>query len=120
MAQRITEVQDKIEELGKARLEVEEALQAQRLEPIDPSTVIDYVKDLKCLLEESSIFERRAFLKSFIESIEVGDGNITLNYTVPLPSDSSKREMISVLGIVPPGPPRAPVAQRIEQRFPNP
>jgi len=65
MAQRITEVQDKIEELGKARLEVEEALQAQRLEPIDPSAVLDYVKDLKHLLEESSIFERRAFLKSF-------------------------------------------------------
>ena len=33
--------------------------------------------------------------------MEVDDGNITLNYTVPLPPDSSKRETVSVLGIVP-------------------
>ena len=101
MAKRITDVQDKIEELRRAKLEVDEALHARRLEPINPTAVLDYVKDLKCVLEESNIFERRAFLRSFIESIEVNDGDITLNYTVPLPPDSSRQETVSVLGIVP-------------------
>jgi site-specific DNA recombinase len=55
------------------------------LEPIDPKTVLDYIKDLKEFLEESKVFERRAFLRSFIESVEVDDSQITLKYTVPLP-----------------------------------
>lgn len=61
IAKRITEVQDKIEEMRRVRLEVEEALQTRRLEPIDPQTVLTYVKDLKAFLEECNIFERRAF-----------------------------------------------------------
>jgi site-specific DNA recombinase len=101
MAQRITQLQDKIEEMRKVRLEIEKALQTRRLEPIDPQTVLDYVKDLKEFLEESNIFERRAFLRSFIESVEVDDDQITLNYTVPLPPDNSRQEAVSVLGIVP-------------------
>jgi len=104
MAKRITEVQDKIEGMRKVRLEIEEAIQTRRLEPIDPQTVLDYVKDLKEFLEESNIFERRAFLRSFIESIEVDDHQITLNYTLPLPPDNSRQESISVLGIVPSSP----------------
>jgi site-specific DNA recombinase len=100
MAQRITRVQDKIEEMQKVRQEIEEALQTQRLEPIDPNMILDYVKDLKEFLEDSNIFERRAFLRSFIESIEADDDQITLNYTVPLPPDKSRQEAL-VLGIVP-------------------
>lgn len=58
-----TDLQDKIEEMRRARLEIEEALQTRRLEPIDPRMVLDYVRDLKEFLEESNIFERRAFLR---------------------------------------------------------
>jgi predicted nucleic acid-binding Zn-ribbon protein len=105
MAQRITQLQDKIEEMQKVRLEIEEALQTCRLEPIDPKTVLDYVKDLKQFLEESNIFERRAFLRSFIESVEVDEDQITLNYTVRLPPDNSRQEAVSVLSIVPLAPP---------------
>ena len=90
--------------MQKVRLEIEEALQTRRLEPIDPKTVLDYVKDLKEFLEDSNMFERRAFLRSFIDSIDVDDDQITLNYTVPLPPDNSKQEAVSVLGIAPPSP----------------
>ena len=66
---------------------------------------MDEYKDLKEFLEESNIFERRAFFRSFIESIEVDGGQITLNYTLPLPPDNSRQELVSVLGIVPSAPP---------------
>jgi chromosome segregation ATPase len=104
MAKRIADVQDKIDEMRRVRLEIEEALQTRRLEPVDPEAVLGYIKDLKEFLEDSSIFERRAFLRSFIESIEVDDGQITLNYTLPLPPDNSRQEAASVLGIVPSSP----------------
>jgi len=106
MGNRIAEVQDKIEELRRAKLEIEQALHTRRLEPIEPRIVLDYVKDLKEFLDESNIFERRAFLRSFIESIDVDDHQITLNYTLPLPPDNAKQEAFSVLGIVPTGPPK--------------
>jgi site-specific DNA recombinase len=105
MAKRVIQVQDKIEELRKTKLDIQGSLQAHRQEPLEPSIVLQYVKELQCLLEESDICERRAFLRSFIESIQVDDGTITLNYTVPLPPDSSRQETVSVLGIVPTGPP---------------
>ena len=82
-------------------MEIEEALQTRCLESIDPKTVLEYIKDLKEFLEDSNIFERRTSLRSFIESIEVDDGQITLNYTLPLPPDNSRQETVSVLGIVP-------------------
>ena len=106
MGNRIAGVQDKIEELRRAKLEIEQALHTRRLEPIEPRIVLDYVKDLKEFLDESNIFERRAFLRSFIESIDVDDHQITLNYTLPLPPDNAKQEAFSVLGIVPTGPPK--------------
>jgi len=87
------------------RLELEDTLKTRRLEPINPQTVLTYVKDLRAFLEECNIFERRAFLRSFIESIEVDDGQITLNYTLPLPPDNTRHDAVSVLGIVPQAPP---------------
>jgi len=53
MAKRITEVQDKLEEMRRVRLDVEEALQTRRLEPIDPQTVLTYVKENMGLMESA-------------------------------------------------------------------
>jgi hypothetical protein len=104
MDSRIAEVQDKIEELKRAKFEIEGALRTHWLEPIETRIVLDYVKDLKEFLDESNIFERRAFLRSFVESIDVDDHQIALNYTLPLPPENAKQEAFSVLGIVPTGP----------------
>ena len=113
MGSRIAEVQDKIEELRRVKFEIEGALHTHRLEPIEPRIVLDYVKDLKQFLNESNIFERKAFLQSFVESIDVDDHQITLNYTLPLPSDNTKQEAFSVLGIVPPAPPKVTIARNV-------
>ncbi len=103
MATRIADVQDRIDEMKRARCEVEDTLLTHRLEPIDPQVIMENVKDLREFLEDSNLFERKAFLRSFIESIEVDDGQITLNYTLPMPPGNSRQETLSVLGIVPIG-----------------
>ena len=73
------------------------------MEPLDTDGVVKCVIDLKKILESSDIFKRRAFLRTFIDSLEVNDGEITFNYG--LPPDGTQKETVSVLGIVPPGPP---------------
>ena len=102
MAKRIADVQDKVNEMRKAKFEVEEDIRRRRLEPLDPEAVIEYVADLKKFLESSNIFERRAFLATFIDSLEVDDGEITFNYG--LPPAGAEKETVSVLGIVPSAP----------------
>lgn len=44
--------------MRRARFEVEEDVRRRRLEPLDPKSVMEYVKDLKEFLESSNIFER--------------------------------------------------------------
>jgi len=102
MAKRIADVQDKVNEMRKARFEIEEDIRRRRLEPLVPEVVVKYVNDLKKFLESSNIFERRAFLGTFIDSMDVDDTEITFNYG--LPPDGAKQETVSVLGIVPSGP----------------
>ncbi|MFC2072139.1 hypothetical protein ACFLUU_05445 [Chloroflexota bacterium] len=69
------------------------------MEPLDSKVVVEYVNDLTKFLEYSNVFERRAFLGTFIESMKVDDGEITFNYG--LPTDGAKQETVSVLAIVP-------------------
>jgi site-specific DNA recombinase len=102
MARRIAEVQDKVNEMRKAKFEIEEDFRRRRLEPLVPEVVVKYVNDFKKFLESSNIFERRAFLGTFIGNMEVDDGENTFNYGLPL--DGAKKETVSVLGIVPSGP----------------
>lgn len=65
----------------------------------------EYVQDLKALLEESSIVEQKAFLKSFVERIEVDDSEMKVIYTIPIPPDNPPTETVGVLPIVHNGPP---------------
>jgi site-specific DNA recombinase len=109
MAKRIAEVQDKVNEMRKARFEVEEDVRRRRLEPLDADVVVNYVNDLKRFLESSNIFERRTFPRTFIESLEVDDGEITFNYG--LPPGGTKQEMVSVHSIVPLSPLRVSIGR---------
>ncbi len=58
------------------------------------------MQDLKKLLEESSIVEQKAFLKSLVERIEVGDSEVKVIYTIPLLPDSSSTEAVGVLPFI--------------------
>jgi site-specific DNA recombinase len=98
MAQRITSVQDKVNEMKKARFEIEEDIRRRRLDPLDPKAVAKYVHDLKKFLESCNIFERRAFLATFIEFMKIDDDDITFYYG--LPTAGVDHETVSVLGTV--------------------
>ena len=69
----------------------------------EPSNSVD--KGLETLLEESSIVEQKAFLKSFVEQIEVDDSEVKVIYTIPLPPDNPPTETVRVLPFIHNGPP---------------
>jgi site-specific DNA recombinase len=96
-APRIQALFQKKEELQRAKAEAEEVLRYKAVDMADPHVVREYVNDMRDLLAESSITEQRAFLKSFVEKIEVGDSEVKMYYTIPMPPNSLPEETVGVI-----------------------
>ena len=53
--------------------------------------------ELRDMLTKFSITEQRGFLKSFVERIEVGDSEVKMYYTIPMPLHDSQRDSRSYI-----------------------
>ena len=63
----------------------------------DEGAVQAYVEDLRSLLENSEIMERKAFLRSFVKAIDVDRDEVTVRYTLPVFPDGRVGETVGVL-----------------------
>ena len=69
------------------------------MEEVDIDIVKSYTKNLKSLLEESDITERKAFLRSFIKRIEINRDRVIVYYHLPLPQGEKGKVAAEVLPI---------------------
>ena len=90
----------RLDELGKARVLLEAEMAARGVQPLDEAIVKSYAQDLRGLLEEAELIERRAFLRSFVKRIEVNKGRVTVHYRLPSPQDGKASEPGAVLPTV--------------------
>jgi len=49
---------------------------------------------------QSSLAERRAFIRSFVKEVRVTDGKVLLLYKIPLPPEKIVKDWAEVLSIV--------------------
>jgi site-specific DNA recombinase len=98
---RIRQLRHRQEQLQSRKWELEALLSDRRVELADMETVTRCVDDLRSLLEESPLTERKAFIKSFIKEVKVTGDEVLLTYTMPLPPQGISEEKVGVLGIVP-------------------
>jgi len=63
----------------------------------DLETVTRYVDDLRSLLEESSLAERKSFIRSFVKEVKVTGDEVLLTYTMPLLPQGTSAERVGVL-----------------------
>ena len=75
-------------------------LKARKVELADSETVTRYVNELRDLVNESSITERKAFIKSFVKEVVVTDDKAELKYTIPLSKDGPLEESLGIPHIV--------------------
>jgi len=68
------------------------AVSAPRLE-----MVTECVDDLSSLLEESTLAERKSFIRSFVKEVKVTGDEVLLTYTMPLPPEGISQERVGVL-----------------------
>ncbi len=59
---------------------------------MDPKDIVEYVEDLRGLLEEGQVCDRKTFIKGFVREIRVKGDEVTLEYTPPLPD--GRRETV--------------------------
>ena len=97
LAPRIKELKQKRDLILRARAEVLETLGAGKVELVSREVVLDYLRDLKGLLENGTVTGRRLFLRSFIESIELENSQVTIRYVLPLPPEQVPLDSVGVL-----------------------
>jgi len=89
LAPRIKELRSRQEQLTNRKLEIEELMSERRIEMIDPGIISNYLDDLKNLLTNGELSERKVFIRSFVQEIIVYKDEVKLIYTMPLlPSES--------------------------------
>jgi site-specific DNA recombinase len=100
LAPRIQQLRQRRERLQAARWEMEQQLSDRRVELADSETVARYVADLHDLLNESSLVERKSFVRSFVKEVKVTGNEALLTYTIPMLPRGIIEEKLPVLSIV--------------------
>ncbi len=99
LAPRIRELKTRQDELSKARVQVEAEMLARGVEQVDVDMVKTYAQDLRALLNQADLTERKAFLRSFVKRIEVNKKQVTVHYNLPIPQGMPLKEQVGVLPI---------------------
>lgn len=97
LAPRIQQLRSRQEQLQSRKWELEALLSDRRVELANLETVTRYVHDLRSLLDESSLTERKSFIRSFVKEVKVTSDEVLLTYTMPLPPQGISEERVGVL-----------------------
>ena len=100
LAPRIQQLRQRQEQLQTARWEMEQQLSDRRVELADAETVAYCISDLRNLLNESSLAERKSFVRSFVREVKVTGNEVVLSYTIPTVPDNVTIEKEGVLPTV--------------------
>jgi site-specific DNA recombinase len=100
LAPRIQELRKRQEQLQVTRFELEQQVSDRRIELADVESITGYVSDLHNLLNESSLPEKKSFVRSFIKEVKVTGEEALLTYTLPMLPKGRIEEKLPVLSIV--------------------
>ena len=105
LSPRIFSLRHREEQLEAASEDAATQLEQRRVELPTTEEIKGYVADFREFLQEGTFPERKALIRNFVEGIEVIGDEVTLTYTIPMPSDGVTTESTSVLDFVQSGPP---------------
>jgi site-specific DNA recombinase len=97
---RIRELRECQAKLQVRKEELLSILSGQKVEVPSKEEVAEYAADLRKLLEESLLVERKAFIRSFVKELKVTRDDVLLTYTLPVLPARITEEKLPVLSIV--------------------
>jgi hypothetical protein len=85
--------------LQKQRDELIGKIESKTPKMLDSDAIVAYAKELAYILSESSFLQRKTFLRTFIQKIEVNPENVIVDYTLPIPMNKDRTSTKEVLYI---------------------
>ena len=84
-----------------------------------PSTpeISRYAAEFREFLAAGTIPERKALIRNFVQGVKVDGNEVSIRYTIPMPSDGATQDRESVLDFVQSGPPNWTKSRTFELRF---
>ncbi|MYD74717.1 MAG: recombinase family protein [Chloroflexi bacterium] len=114
LSPRILKLRQQEDQLAAAQDEAVRQLEQRRADlPLTPE-IKRYVAEFREFLEAGTIPERKALIRSFVQRVRVDVDEVSIRYTIPMPSDGATQDRESVLDFVQSGPP-----SRTELRTPS-
>lgn len=83
LALRIKELRLRQEQLYSQKSKVENELAEKRVGLIDMETMARYVADMREIVRDGSLAHKKAFIRGFVEDIQVTGNKAVLNYLIP-------------------------------------
>ena len=96
LSPRIQEIRGRQKQLNATKWELEALLADCHVQLADEVAVRRYVEELRELLGDSPLAERRSFIRIFVKEVKVGDDQAILTCTIPVSPDKSTEEGILV------------------------
>jgi site-specific DNA recombinase len=100
LAVRIRELRNQQEKLQARKIVIEAQISDRKVELADMASLSSSIDDLHALLNEGTLIERKAFIRSFIKDVRVTGNEAVMNYIMPSISDNLAIEKEGVLSTV--------------------
>jgi site-specific DNA recombinase len=97
---RIRELKERQDRLQGRKSELHMLMTGERAEVATQQEVAECAADFKELLQEGSLMERKAFVRSFVDEVRVTGEHVLVNYRLPAPLSKSSAGKSPVLDIV--------------------
>jgi site-specific DNA recombinase len=99
-APRIRELKERQDKLEGRKNELRMFMIGEKAEVATQQEVAKCAADFQELLEEGSLLEKKAFVRSFVDEVRVTGDHVLVNYRLPMPLSKSSTEKNPVLDIV--------------------
>ncbi len=105
LSPRILKLRQQEDQLAAARDDTARQLEQRRADLPSTPEIKRYVAEFREFLQAGTIPERKALIRNFVKGIKVNGDEVSIRYTIPMPSDGATQDQESVLDFVQSGPP---------------
>jgi len=104
LSPRILKLRQQEDQLTAVRDDAVRNLEQRRANLPSTPEIKRYVAEFREFLQTGTVPERKALIRNFVQGVKVDGDEVSIRYTIPMPSDGATQDRESVLDFVQSGP----------------
>jgi len=104
LSPRILKLRQQEDQLTAVRDDAVRNLEQRRADLPSTPEIKRYVAEFREFLQTGTVPERKALIRNFVQGVKVDGDEVSIRYTIPMPSDGATQDRESVLDFVQSGP----------------